>query len=217
MADALIKRLNRECGTDVESWKTDHALQIFCQYAEALSKNNFDHFDRAHKMRSLGKEDLTTLAEAKANSRGQLWLWLTVNPEEKKPTYNFFKFKDSVQSFLERSCFTKAALVFEQRGDTPSSCGSGVHIHCLLKRNLNYSPQKFLQCLKSSFNKWCNTNKNYAFYPKWINSKYIQDKIDYITSVKTGENKEVKQQFDCQFRNYNCLEPIYTKNWDDLL
>lgn len=215
MSSALFARLNRECGPDPDHWKTDKAIRIFCEYANALDKNNHDNFDQAHKMRSLGKSDHQELAEAKADARGLLWCWLTVSPDESRNKWDFFKFKDTVLSFMDRPLFTQITLCFEQRGTCPKTCGSGVHVHILMKRNLDYPVDKFIKCCKSSFRKWCNTNKNYAFFIKWINSKYVNDKVEYMSSLKTGEGKDLKQKFDKQFRQYNCLEPVYSRNFDD--
>lgn len=215
MSSALFARLNRECGSDPDDWKSDKATQIFIDYANALERKNFDHFDRAHKLRSLGKDDFSTLAEQKADARGLLWGWLTISPDESRDKWDFFKFKDTVLSFMDRPLFTQISLCFEQRGTCPKTCGTGVHVHILMKRNLDYPVDKFIKCCKSSFKKWCNCNKNYAFYLKWINSKYVTDKIEYMTSLKTGEGKALKQKFDEQFRKYNCLEIVYSKNMED--
>lgn len=218
----LGKILAREIPDLTEAQLADHkhpnalrALRIIEQYADDLAKAKSD-IDRSFIRSTLtyrNKGDYADLREAKADDKGTLYAWLTVSPDTSRKGYTFSAFKTHAITFLHRACHEKGLMVFEQRGSTAKTSGDGAHIHCILKRDLSYAPKTYARLIKSSFNKWVDVNRPGPFFLQYKSSKLIQDKIDYIIGVKTGEGKLAKQVIDVKFREYNCLDPVYSKNW----
>ncbi len=217
----LGKILQRDFGVGWEPRDTpdtsfNSILDAICSYADSLNTAKSDHARAMLRSRwSTEKSgDFTAFKENKADARGNLWAWLTVSPDTSAPGWDLFKFKDAALSFLNRTCHTKGILVFEQRSPDVVSAGAGAHIHCVLRRDLDYSPRKYKSVCASSFKKYCDTSKQGAFFFQYKKSDIIRDKITYILGVKTGDGKEPKQVVDRVWRKYMNLDPVYCYNWD---
>jgi hypothetical protein len=109
-----------------------------------------------------------------------------------------------------KTCFEKVMYVLEQRGAKISEMGKGIHCHMLVKRNLKYKPIKLIQNVKNSCKKIVGNihNENQLNF-RTVGEEYAKDKQDYITGVKTGDNKDKKQLIDKVFRKKEKIENFY--------
>lgn len=147
------------------------------------------------------QEELLKEQTAKKNNNN--WVFITVSPKDEIPLGTFVK---KMEKLAERSMFLKYTYVFEQRGDSLTTLGKGVHCHMIVKRNLNYKPNKVIRNV-------LNTTKSIAS-PKSVDIQFIgdefkRDKLNYILGRKTGEGKQKKQDFDKIFRRKYNLASVY--------
>lgn len=134
------------------------------------------------------------------------YVFITINP---KPGLTFEEFQKSVEKAVERNIFTSYRYVYEQRGSCIEEQGKGFHCHMLCKRNLNYKPSKVTVNLKNTFKKITNVDNPALLNIQHIGEDFAKDKNDYITSVKTGEGKDVKQEVDVVWREAIGIEAVY--------
>lgn len=134
------------------------------------------------------------------------FVFITINP---KPDVSLADFKKAVEKAVERNIFTASRYVYEQRGSTVNEQGKGFHCHMLCKRNLNYKPSKVSANLKNTFKKITNVDNTSLLNIQHIGEDFAKDKDEYITSVKTGEGKDLKQEVDVVWRQAEGLESVY--------
>jgi len=147
-----------------------------------------------------------TIRENKAEKHNNLFLWLTVNP---KADVELEDFKDVIDKFAKRTMFSDYLYVYEQRGKEETSIGDGFHAHLLLKRNMDYKPSKVIFNSKNTFKRITNVDNFDIFNYRWVSDEFKKDKVQYIIGIKTGEEKDLKQEMDVYFRKYNELEDYY--------
>lgn len=136
------------------------------------------------------------------------FLWLTVSP----PPCTTEQFLSYVAIFLKRKWVATFAYIYtiEQR-KTPAYYlaeplnhnDNGKHIHIALKND--YKKSYVLRELASNF----KCSKNHVDY-KRLPIAYFDDKVKYMTGLKTGPGKEEKQKGDVIFRKIYNLANIYT-------
>ncbi len=149
------------------------------------------------------------LVTKKAETKGSLVLWLTINPK------NTIKLKDfmlKVDKFAKRKMFTKYFYVFEQRGRNRDEVGKGFHCHLLLWRCLSYPPSKIITNSKNTFKNICFVNRFEIFNYHYLAPKMIEDKLKYITEQKYSDDKKLKQSFDSLWRVNNNINSYYSSN-----
>ena len=184
---------------------------------EAFRKNKFQKIiSMEYEAELMGQKwiDITShekslkdkLKEKKAIEHNNLYCFITISP---KADYEFSKFKDKVQKFVERNMFQQYRYVFEQRGTKPEEAGKGFHAHILVKRNLDYKPSKISVNSKNTFKDVCNVNNPNILNIQHIGAEFARDKDEYMTGVKTGEGKDEKQEIDKLWRETNHLESVY--------
>lgn len=150
---------------------------------------------------------IDTIREAKAQKHNNLYLWLTVSP---KPTVKLEDFKSRVERAAKRNMFKDYLYVYEQRGtEANANIGEGFHAHLLLKRNLDYKPCKIITNIKNTFKDMTMVENKEIFAWYWCSDEYRNDKIEYITGLKTDKGKDEKQIADIQWRKWNDLEVFY--------
>lgn len=200
--------------------------EIYAEYNEALKKEKIKFilqkqralWSAQFRAEELGEEmknikDLTDKYHEKglllqATRRGQLYIWLTINPKPKVILEDFLK---KLDTFVKRKMFLTYYYVIEQRGATAKTRGNGFHAHLLLKRNVLYPPSKILKNSMNTFKNVCNTKKRELFNFNWCPSEFLGDKIEYMkTGGKTDDGKDKKQLQDINFRLDNKIEPYYT-------
>lgn len=182
-------------------WKKTKLKSLFnlSYQAEKFGKTWKDIKDYEDKL----KEEIR---EKKAINHNNLYLWLTINPKSDVSLQNF---KERVEKAANRTMFKDYLYVYEQRGDTEDSMGNGFHSHLLLKRNLDYKPCKVISNLKNSFKDMTLVDNKEIFNYHWLDDKYKKDKVEYITGLKTGLNKDSKQEMDRIWRKHEDLEVLY--------
>lgn len=103
---------------------------------------------------------------------------------------------------------TKYAYVYEQRSKTPDKF-HGVHVHALIwSDNPAWKVKQWLaQKLMSPKYKAIASNK--FIDAKQCPEEYIDDKMEYMTGIKQGDDKQEKQKIDIIFRQKYDLKNIY--------
>ncbi len=181
-----------------------------CPQCETLAENAIE---RSRQFPELRKEMLKdkllkplfseerALSEAKKDSKVT---WITISYKE-MPIADLI---NANSALFKLKFITKYAYVYEQRSKTADSF-HGVHVHALVWSN---SPawkvkQWFAQKLMSPKYKAIASNK--FIDAKQCPAAYIQDKMDYMTGIKEGDDKQDKQKIDEVFRKKYDLQKIY--------
>lgn len=133
------------------------------------------------------------------------YCFITISP---KDTVKLEEFMDKVHKYVERQMFKKHRYVFEQRGKTRAEAGKGFHAHILFKRNLDYKPSKIRVNSLNTWKTMCSCTDN-TFNVKHIGEEFAKDKDEYMTGVKTGEDKDLKQAIDIIWREDNNIASVY--------
>ncbi len=154
-----------------------------------------------------------TLKVMKSKRKGNLWLYLTINPRR---DVSYFDFGPAVFRFVKRKMFTQFFFSFEQRSSTEQNMGEGFHIHLLLKRNIKVPPNKVIRNSKNSFKGFTNVNNSQIFFYRWCPQEYLIDKVAYIKGNKTGEGKDLKHEIDIEWRKIMKLDPFYGEPPQDI-
>lgn len=154
------------------------------------------------------EQDLRELLRVRtAKKHGNLYCFITINPDTKK--VNLETFRNKVDKLVNRNIFKAAKFVFEQRGQNATERGKGFHCHIIARRNLDYKPNKVTSNIKNSCKGLCNVEKEALLNIKWLHMDYVDDKIEYIEGTKTDEGKDVKQEQDTIFREENDIQKVY--------
>lgn len=160
------------------------------------------------------EKDLKTKLQVKiAKQHNNGYLWVTINPDEKK--IKFSEFKKKIIKISKKTCFEECIFVFEQRGTSKKDMGKGFHTHMLIKRNLKYKPVKLKQNIQKSCEKFTYNSKNQNYVNlQIIGEEFAKDKLDYILGLKTGlkksgEKKSEAQKYDTLWRIKNNIEIYY--------
>jgi len=136
------------------------------------------------------------------------WIWLTVNP---KPDIQLPNFVEVLAKLVKRKLFCDYYYVIEQRGTVEDdNLGKGFHAHLLLKRSPDKEYKATKRQVQNSFKNFCDTKREAVFYWKECREDFLDDKMEYINSIKTGEGKDLKQKGDIIWRKANGLLPLYS-------
>ena len=159
-------------------------------------------------------KDLKTIEDripkpVKKENNLQDWVWLTVNP---KPGITLEQFQKILTKQVNRKLWTEYKYVIEQRGTNEEELGKGIHAHLLLKRNPETEYKTTKRQAQNGFKNITDTNNAKIFYWKECRADFLDDKLEYITGIKTGEGKDLKQQMDIIFRQKNNIKTIYESN-----
>ena len=155
---------------------------------------------KAHENELKGK-----LKEQLAVEHNNGYCFITISP---KDSVNLEEFIEKVHKYVQRNMFRKSRYVFEQRGKTEAEAGKGFHAHILFKRNLDYKPSKIRVNSLNTWKNMCSCTDN-TFNVKHIGEEFAKDKDEYMTGVKTGEDKDLKQAIDIIWRKANNIESVY--------
>ncbi len=158
------------------------------------------------KIRKYEKELISKKKEMTAVEHNNGYCFITISP---KATVELAKFKKQVEKAVARNMFESYLYVYEQRGKTIEEKGKGFHAHILVKRNLNYKPSKVVSNLQNTFKDMTNVKNPQLLNIQHIGEDFMKDKVEYMVSVKTGEDKDVKQEIDVIWREAEGLKPYY--------
>lgn len=136
------------------------------------------------------------------------WIWLTINP---KPEIQLPNFLEALGKLVKRKIFSEYKYVVEQRGTlAEDNLGKGFHAHMLLRRAPDKEYKQTKRQVKNSFKNICNVEHDKVFYWKECREDFLEDKIEYMTGVKTGEAKDEKQKADIEWRKQNDIEILFS-------
>lgn len=143
--------------------------------------------------------------------------FFTINPQPGKTEDILALLKKCLEQFLKKTWIRgEVYYTFEQRGETDSECGKGLHMHILFLRN-NKRPYNAKIETYNTFKKLYGQGKSqhktmekdYKFYPY----EFWADKIAYMDgTAKWDEDKHEKQNIDKKFREEYKLKQIYKVN-----
>lgn len=130
--------------------------------------------------------------------------WITISYKE-MPIEDLI---NANSALFKLKFITKYAYVYEQRSKTPDKF-HGVHVHALVwsKSPAWKVKQWFAQKLMSPKYKAIASNK--FIDAKQCPQAYIDDKMEYMTGAKEGQDKQDKQNIDVIFRQKYELKKIY--------
>lgn len=134
------------------------------------------------------------------------WVFITISPKEGVP---FLKFKEKCIKFAQRQMFLESYLVFEQRGSTMDEVGKGFHAHVECRRNVEYKPSQIIRNTQNSFKNIVNLKVPQTLTIQHHGNEFHSDKMEYITGIKTGKLKDVKQAMDIIFRKKFNIDICY--------
>lgn len=134
------------------------------------------------------------LEEQRATEGHTRYYFITVRPDEKRCSFD--QFYDHVKKFTERKCFEDFELVFEQKGTTSDTLGSGFHVH-ILAHMRQRSKTEVLRDAISSFR------------------KVADDNCVQVDIVKTNVDEERVRNYMHQHTSKDGHKEE-TKEWDDL-
>lgn len=165
--------------------------------ADIVKKHQYDaQLKLSKQFESLDPLYQKELKEKRQVTYNYRWTWLTVNPPK---TVNITEFIQRVKRYVKRSMFIEYAWAIEQRGTTPATCGDGLHVHCLMLNNPDYTKSDIRRNTQSSFRRFLNVKNFNLLCCKFVGDVYANDKYNYL-SHKTAEGKAEKQLIDRMFR-----------------
>lgn len=145
-------------------------------------------------------ENKESRSKLNARQNNNAYLWITINP---KPSIAFPDFQKKITKLVNRSMFDACEYVFEQRGTSIEEAGKGFHAHVLATRNMKYKPSKCISNVKNTCKTLVgNVNNNAQLNIQIIGEDFAADKREYMTGVKTGEGKDLKQIIDKSWREH---------------
>lgn len=145
--------------------------------------------------------------EQVAEQHNNRYMFITVNPKE---SIKFHDFRKKIEKLVNRQIFTGHMYVYEQRGKSADEAGKGFHCHILAERNLNYKPSKTKELIQNTLKDMVGSVKSPNLLNlQFVGNDFIVDKIEYMTDIKTGEEKDIKQEIDVIWRKDNELDSVY--------
>lgn len=137
--------------------------------------------------------------------------FITIRPDHTK--VDFDSFYDIIYKLVNRSCFTKYRLSFEQKGKRLAELGDGFHCH-IVAETTHRSKGECIRAICSTFNKWINlewiTDNNIDVKPcknpDEIVNKYL---IEYESN---DEHKVLTMDADKVWRQRMNLNSLYENN-----
>lgn len=162
------------------------------------------------ELRSLKEAEDKLKAESKeqvAEQHNNRYMFITVNPKE---SVKFHDFRKKIEKLVHRQIFTGHMYVYEQRGKSADEAGKGFHCHILVERNLAYKPSKTKELIQNTLKDMVGSVKSPNLLNlQFVGKDFICDKIEYMAGIKTGEDKDLKQEIDSVWRDDNELDSVY--------
>jgi len=195
------------------------ALQAFTQKKLGVLLNmEYNLGKLGSEMKRVKEYEDKLKAESKeqvAEQHNNRYMFITVNPKE---SVKFNDFRKKIEKLVNRQIFTGHMYVYEQRGKSADEAGKGFHCHILVERNLSYKPSKTKELIQNTLKDMVGSTKSPNLLNlQFVGNDFITDKIEYMTDIKTGEDKDLKQEIDVIWRKSNELEPFYETesfSWD---
>lgn len=166
--------------------------------------------DFAKELLILETQNVLLLKEKRAIKKNNTHLFITINCWTDKVSLGTFL--DKCHKISQKTCFKNVLYAFEQRGTTEGGdVGKGYHCHLLVERNLNYKICKCMDNVKNSCKSLVkNVKSSNLLNFQVIGHEFAKDKKNYIIGQnKTGDNKDLKQLADIEWRKSNDIKSFY--------
>lgn len=136
--------------------------------------------------------------------------FITIRPDCTK--CSFLEFKEKVESFVSRACFTTCTYSFEQKGTTPSELGTGFHVH-IVTQSTHRSKGECLRDTMSSWNNWVFQGKIAANCIDVSVTKNADTLVqNYLVDYKSDDDHKMPtKSMDEIWRIDQGLKPLYVK------
>ncbi len=155
------------------------------------------------------KKDLKRILCGDSTKRSDSFMMITINP---KPC-TLIELQDPLKRMLKKKWIAESTYLYviEQRkppefyktiNDSPDN---GKHVHMIIKVKKRKS--QVIREIANTFKKVCNVA---SIDVRTHNGEFWTDKMEYLTGVKTGEGKDIKQKGDVTFRLKNNIAVYYT-------
>lgn len=195
--------------TAMEFAKTDEQLgydykERYDQYYEQFIQNEQTEFDEYLRVSKLLHNQFLAF-----NPSRQAY-FITIRPNDNKCT--FLDFKEKVESFIKRACFTKCTYSFEQKGTSPFNIGSGFHVH-IVTQSTHRSKGECLRDTLSSWKQWIESEKIASNCIDVAVTKNAENLVqNYLIDYKSDdEHKIATKSIDELWRLNEGLQPLYKK------
>lgn len=196
--------------------------QKYIQYYNLLWRHDPSELSKINNITLVELKQKTELLLKKVSKTKfkNYFLTITTTPKTDK-----FKFINGIKKLFDNAVIDRGYMVFEQRGETLTEIGKGLHAHLLLFRNDKYNNSKFTnrllgQLIKLEINPTYKSVKqllkmanltNSPFSYQNIKDETVSQKLAYIQGNKNDE-KLLKVEMDSEFRKKYNLQNIYTRN-----
>lgn len=151
--------------------------------------------------------DIEMLSEyyKKCGRGGYKFVFITVNPESHIQLSMFMR---KLKKCCRKVWITKHLFCLEQRGDTPSNMGNGMHSHMLFEIKPGKRKSEITREVRNTFKYLVGNLLEINF--KW--SMTATNFENYINGIKKSDDKKEKCEMDLIWREQNDLEATYG-NW----
>lgn len=175
-------------------------------YRQQMEEDPDSFFNKDDTQDKLISEALHQLHLKKTQSSSTHVL-LTINAKEE---ITLELFKQKINKLTKKKWFTDYLIAFEQRGESLSTLGQGLHAHVLFARTIE--PARTRKEISSTMKSICDTTISSCLNFKWIKEKDNNTQclkvINYLLGIKKDSAKCKKVTMDGIFRTQNNLPTL---------
>lgn len=142
------------------------------------------------------------LKDGKDDRDSKYFAFVTINPEHNK-CEDYQALNTLVEKCVAKYWVTEYAYCYEQRSDNADDI-FGLHSHMILIR-AGKRPSELEREVRSTFSK-CVGIPQLHINIQWKKKAWLQDKVDYMKGLKTGDGKDTKVEIDKKMREQLGIE-----------
>lgn len=136
------------------------------------------------------------------------WYFITISPKE---DIKLADFRTKIHNITKWKIFQKGYYVYEQRGDTPDTIGTGFHVHILLEKyNIEY--KRLIRRLEDTFKNFCGKPYKNTINVVRKKPEHARETLSEYMKGNKQEDKQQKCDFDAIWRKKENIQDIYS--WD---
>lgn len=194
----------REWQDAYDAAKIQARKQIMMKLAKAEMEESIPQYlkDKLMKVES-------RIKESKDERDPKYFAFVTINPENNK-FEDYQALNILVEKCVSKYWVTQYAYCYEQRSDDADNI-FGLHCHCIFIR-AGKRPSELEREIRSTFSK-CVGIPNLHINIQYKRKEWLQDKVDYMKGLKTGEGKDTKVSIDSIMRSRLKI-PDYVSNME---
>lgn len=147
--------------------------------------------------------------ESKDDRDSKYFAFITINPEHNK-CEDYQALNTLMVKCVAKYWVTEYAYCYEQRSDSADNI-FGLHSHMILIR-AGKRPSELEREVRSTFSK-CVGIPALHINIQWKKKSWLQDKVDYMKGLKTGEGKDTKVEIDKVMRKHLVI-PNFVSNME---